>query len=405
MTSIKQQALRLFDDKGADTIRRFFAQIEYTAYWCIRMVRDAEGIDAVLPEVVEDLVIERRVANELRQVKTRDESQGPWSTADVLPILCKQYHRRLAFTARCHFHFVSDQIADNRTNLERSYGRLYRLKFLLDIEHDGQTLKDEEKQELEGIEKLLVPKIRQTLHKEHGDDVDEATALALLHDTWIETDSPTLRNTEKQNLAELEEALSEAHPGGPPLTMSNLREIYLRLIILIVRRIIESPSPEMRRIERDDVLGCCTVRFAATDGYPDMDAVPGETLLDKKAHLGGFDPTELPRLHKQKALAEWTIRKLKSLGLQELLERLTTAIVDLQGECRNKVCRGQGINERPGPLILDMLRPELPSLAAKYFPNSDEVDEQFCLGVLWGETNRCIAWWHELNGSTKGATI
>jgi hypothetical protein len=384
MTGIKQQVLRVFGDHGADTVRRYFAQIEYTAYWCIRMLRDAEGIDAVTPEGVEDLVVERRGVNELRQVKTRDESRGPWTTADALPVLCQQYHRRNAFADPCHFHFVSDQMADNKTSGGHSLGRLYRLKFLLDVEHDGQTLTDEEKLEMEEIEKTLIPKIRERLREEHGEDIDEATALSLLHDTWVETDSHILRSTEKQNLAELEEALAERCPGGPPLTMSNLKEVYGRLIILIARRITEGTTLESRRIERDDVMECRTARFIAADGYPDLDTVPGDSLLDKKARLGGFDPTELPRLHKQKALAEWTVRKLKSLGLHEILERLTTAIVDLQGVCRDKVCRQQGINEKPGPLILDMLRPELPRLAADHFPDTDEVNEQFCLGVLWG---------------------
>lgn len=404
MTSIKQQVLRDFGDHGADTLRRYFTQIEYTAYWCIRMLHAAEGIDAVIPEGVEDLVIVRRGVNELRQVKTRDESQGPWTMADVLPVFCQQYHRRKAFQDPCHFHFVSDQAADNKTSLERSFGRLFRLKALLEIEHDGQTLKDEEKQELEELEKILIPKIRDTLRAKHGDEVDEATALALLHDTWVETDSQTMRNITDQNLAELEEALSESLPGTPALTMSELKEIYGRLIILIARRIIDGTSLEARRIERDDVLGCRTAPYAATSGYPDLSAVPGKCALDKKVRLGGFDPTELPGMHKQKALAEWTVRKLKSLGLQEILERLTTAIVDLQGVCRNKVCRHQGINDKPGPLILDMLRPELPCLAAHYFPDTDDVDEQFCLGVLWGETDRCMAWWHGLDSPGKGVT-
>lgn len=278
------------------------------------------------------------------------------------------------------------------------------MKALLEIEHDGQTLKDEEKQELEELEKILIPKIRDTLRAKHGDEVDEATALALLHDTWVETDSQTMRNITDQNLAELEEALSESLPGTPALTMSELKEIYGRLIILIARRIIDGTSLEARRIERDDVLGCRTAPYAATSGYPDLSAVPGKCALDKKVRLGGFDPTELPGMHKQKALAEWTVRKLKSLGLQEILERLTTAIVDLQGVCRNKVCRHQGINDKPGPLILDMLRPELPCLAAHYFPDTDDVDEQFCLGVLWGETDRCMAWWHGLDSPGKGVT-
>jgi len=40
MIRIKEQVLREFGDHGADTLERYFAQIEYTAFWCIRMLRD-----------------------------------------------------------------------------------------------------------------------------------------------------------------------------------------------------------------------------------------------------------------------------------------------------------------------------------------------------------------------------
>src|SRR5574341_2612377 len=98
MIRIKEQVLREFDDHGADTLERYFAQIEYTAFWCIRMLRDGEEIEAVIPEGVEDVVVIRRGIHELHQVKTRDESQGPWTSVQVLPILCQQYKRRNAFS-------------------------------------------------------------------------------------------------------------------------------------------------------------------------------------------------------------------------------------------------------------------------------------------------------------------
>ena len=88
------------------------------------------------PEGVEDLVIERDGVIELHQVKTRNESQGMWTIADVMPILCQQYHRRKAFSGHCRFYFVSDQRADNEKRSKNSFGSLCRLKFLLAIEHD-----------------------------------------------------------------------------------------------------------------------------------------------------------------------------------------------------------------------------------------------------------------------------
>ena len=46
---LKEQVLRDFGDQGADTLKRYHAQIQYTLYWCIRMPRNCEGIEAVIP--------------------------------------------------------------------------------------------------------------------------------------------------------------------------------------------------------------------------------------------------------------------------------------------------------------------------------------------------------------------
>ena len=56
----------------------------------------------------------------------------------------------------------------------------------------------------------------------------------------------------------------------------------------------------------------------------------------------------------------------------------------------------------PGPLILARLRPDLPSLLAKYLPGDGDVDELCCLGLLWKETDQCSAWWHALDHSWPG---
>lgn len=399
MTSIKDQVLREFGDKGADTLERYFAQIEYTALWCIRMLRDAEGISAVIPEGVEDVVIVRQDVYELHQVKTRDESQGPWTTAEVLPILCQQYHRRKAFPGECRFYFVSDQMADTKKRLRENppaFGPLYRLKFLLEIEHDGQTHSAEEQEELKLFERVLIPRIRANLLDKHKDKIDNGTAVTLLHNTWIETDCLMMRNP--NNLIELESALSNLFPGTPSYTTIQLKEIYDRLLLLVVRRILTGRSLDTRQITREDVLDCRTTPQALGAGYPDLERIPGRTTLDKKAWLGGFDPTETPVFHRQKKQSEWIIRQLETLDLTYNLDRLTTAILDLQTACRHKVCRERGIQQKPGPRILKMLRPELASLAAKYFPESRDVDDQFCLGVLWRETDLCPAWWHGLDG-------
>jgi len=399
MIGIKDQVLREFGDQGADTLERYFAQIEYTALWCVRMLRDAERISGVIPEGVEDVVVVRQDVHELHQVKTRDESQGPWTTAEVLPMLCQQYHRRKAFPGECRYYFVSDQMADTKTRLREdppAFGPLYRLKLLLEIEHDGQTHSADEQEELKLFEKILVPRIQANLLDRYQDSIDNEAAVSLLHNTWIETDCPMVRNP--NNLIELESALSDLLPGTPSYTTVQLKEVYDRLLLLIVRKILTGRSLDTRQITRGDVLNCRTTPRASEAGYPNLDVIPGCTTLDKKAWLGGFDPTEFPLFHRQKKLAEWTRRKFETLGLTNDLDRLTIAILDLHTACRHKVCREQGIQQKPGPRILEMLRPKLTSLATKYFPESKDVDDQFCLGVLWRETDLCPAWWHGLGG-------
>jgi hypothetical protein len=171
-----------------------------------------------------------------------------------------------------------------------------------------------------------------------------------------------------------------------------------------VRKILTGTSLATRQIAREDVLNCRTIPQEPRAGYPNLDRIPGRTSLDKKAQLGGFDPTELPAFHRQKELAEWIKRKLEILGLANNLDRLTTAILDLQRACRDEVCREQGVRQGPGPRILKMLRPKLAPLATKYFPESKDVDDQFCLGVLWQETDLCPAWWHGLDNSAQEIT-
>lgn len=411
MIGIKAQVLREFGDHGADTLHRYFAQIEYTVFWCIRMLHDTEGIETVIPEGVEDVVILQRGVYRLHQVKTRNESQGPWTTADVLPLLCQQYHRRNAFSAECCYHFVSNQIADSKTALRTgSYGALYRLKSLLDIKHDGQSLTSTEQGDLEQLEEAIIPRIQDVLLSEHGEAIDSVTAQALLHKTWIETDCPSvhypsdLTELDPKNLYDLEFALADLLPGAPACTIVQLRQIYERLLLLVLRQIIIGKSLATRQISLQDVLDCRTASQAFSDGYPNLDSVPGRTLLEKKLRLGGFDPTELPVFHRQKELAQWPIRRLESLGLTTELKRLTIAILDLQRNCRHTICREQRIDQQPGPMILSMLRPELTPLATKYFPESSDVDDQFCQGVLWRETDLCSIWWHGLMGFSQGMT-
>jgi len=395
---IKDQVFREYGDQGAETLEKYFAQIEYTALWCIRMLKEIEHIQSVIPEGVDDVVIVRDDYYELHQVKTRSESQGPWTLSDVLPILCKQYHKRNAFQPhKCHFHFVSNSLADNKKIAPRKSNyicSLYRLKYLLEIRQSGQGFEVKEAEDFVAIELELIPKIQEQLRQEHKEDrVDEKQVKDCFYKTWIETDSLDLNGVEV--LEELQNGLTEGQQDEASYTTYQLGKIYDRIVLLVIRKILETKSLEERKITKDDVLQCKVSPIVFGD--IDLDKIPGLTMLDKKTYLGGFDATETPIFHRQRKQADWIWRKLEVLGLRQDLERLTTSILDLQGVCRNSICRKQGINIKPGPQILDQLRPQLMPVASSILPGQPDVDEQFCLGIIWKETNLCSAWWHSFD--------
>ncbi len=84
MNRVTEAVLRRFGDDGAEMFARYFAQIEYTAFWCSRMLDPKEQISIVVPDTIDDVLIMRGNTVELHQVKTRAETQPPWTTAEVL---------------------------------------------------------------------------------------------------------------------------------------------------------------------------------------------------------------------------------------------------------------------------------------------------------------------------------
>jgi len=395
MNRIKDQVLREFGDQGAETLGRYIAQIEYTALWCIRLLDEEERIFAVIPEGVEDVVIVREMYSELHQVKTRSESQGAWTLSDVLPILCQQYHRRNAFTpSQCQYHFVSNGLAENKRGKPSKSNpsfSLYQLKHLLEIKQSGQVLNAKETEAFLAIEKYLIPEIQEGLREKHNEiNISETEVKDCVGKTWIETASLDLKGG--LVLEELQNILMKSQQDGPSYTTYQLRNILDRILLLVIKKIINTTSLEERKIIKEDVLQCKVSPTVL--GSIDLDKVPGQSILDKKAYLGGFDLTETPIFNRQRKQADWTWRRLETIGLNQELERLTTSLLDLQGTCRNSICRIQGIKSKPGPQILNQLRPQLTSLASKIVPNQPDIDEQFCLGIIWNQTDLCSAWWH-----------
>lgn len=374
----KELVLRKYDDTGADTLQKHWAQIEYTAYWCVHLLVPQSGIKGVIPEGIDDVTLIRDSSFDLHQVKCRDESQPPWTTAGVLPILCNQYLRRAAFTKPCQFHFVSDHVADAKTQFRpgSSYGQLYRLKILLDIEHEGQIFTPEEATELKELEAEILPKIIE-LMKKGGEVIDYVIAQELLHNTWIDTKSVYIRN--RPIYSELSSGFAEALPGQPACNITQLDEIYSRLLLLVVEKIITGKSLRERTIARDDVLACRAEAITPETNLPDLNKLPGNTISEKKASYGGFDTTEFPMFALQMRRAQDKRRRLEALGLYESLEDLTLALITIQSQHRRSLSQSHS-EITIGPSILAAIQPHLQENINNYFPNTADVDLPFCHG-------------------------
>ncbi|MBE3037269.1 MAG: hypothetical protein IMZ62_00415 [Chloroflexi bacterium] len=402
MTLLKDRLIaNMTGDSGADTLRRFFAQIEYTAFWCIRMLRPTEGIDAVVPEAFEDVLVVRPDCYDLRQVKARDESAGPWTVAEVLPVLVKQYAQSRNLDRRCTFHFASNRLADTRTTFTKGgMGALYDLKILLEAIHLGSALSPAEKEQLDKFKDTLLPRLETALKPTDGRACpDRAAVEALLLETRIETDCPYVAypNTTyaycNNNLTELDDALTLLYPGSPPLSLHALGAMYAQVLNLVYERIRTGTSIENRRITATDLLQCRVVPVAEDGLMQEIASAPGKTLLDKKAYLGGFDTTRRQNMYRQRATADILRRKLRPDDNLKW-ENFRTALLDRQISCMEAICGEKDCADRTGTRILESLRPHLRLVAKEHFPDRPDVTEQVCLGVLWDETDACRARWH-----------
>lgn len=85
MNRAKELVLRVYDDTGADTLEKHWAQIEYSAYWCAHLLLPSSGIKGVIPEGIDDVTLVKDNCYELHQVKCRDSGSG--TIAKALPLL------------------------------------------------------------------------------------------------------------------------------------------------------------------------------------------------------------------------------------------------------------------------------------------------------------------------------
>jgi hypothetical protein len=366
------------------------SQIEYSAVWCARMLDLRNRVRVVIPEGVEDLVVLRAGRFELRQVKSRDESVGAWSITNVMPVLGAQYGRSYAFGSRAFsFHFVSDARADVR--IDKKIGSLQVLKEVLDLNRRGMPLRADEAKSLrlfrERMPKLILPYVRPA----NGAACDEQQVDTFLLATRIDTNDAEFRTPPRLDL--LDAGLNAAQPHHPRRTVPELREIYDRLLLLIVRRIRSGIDLASRAIRRADVLECCEPVMRETS--PDFDRLyPGRTKLEAKVLFGGFDLHEAKQFRQQLSRAKVRRREIAAMKLEGEVEDLEVALGELQRRERRALA---SLIPQPypfGPALLECVRPSLHSIATSYLPSTARPDGMLCQGLLWEQTQRCLSAWH-----------
>lgn len=391
MRHVKELVLRLYGDQGSDTIDRLASQVEYTADLCIQMLDPTSGIEAVIPEWLEDISLEHRDYEELIQVKTRDESVGFWTIAEVLPILCALYHRRHAVGRSCRFRFVSDGSADPRPASARSYGSLYRLKELLLTLEQGDPLTPGETALLADLRARVCPRVTEIMYDQYHESLGEREAWELLLRTFVDTNSPVLRG--EPDYAALDRALDLYRPGLPARGIAQLRNLFDRLVKLIFDRVRQGTDRASRKIVAADI-GALMSPLPVPESLPSLDAVPGTTVLEKKLHLGGFDPTMKPTFNREWMHAKGIVREMAVQGATREITRYTTAALNRHGRLRMRLSRELPETDLFGPALWESLDQPLADLAQRELPEALQHDESFRIGILWDTTNDCASWWH-----------
>ncbi len=396
MNNIKEHILRTYNDIGADTLEKYWGQIEYTAYWCTHLLLPNSHLERVIPESIEDVVLDKGTGFELHQVKCRDESRPPWTTAEVIPILCDLYNKRHAFEKDCEYHFVSDHLADTKTELRNgSYGSLQRLKHFLEIFHLDNNFLPKEQEEFNNLKRVVIQKIIDTLSLKFGENNNNfEDGVELLNKTYIDTNSKLVRG--RPNLQELAYALEISCLDIQSPNILTLERIYNRLLIHIVEKTIRGTSVDARSITKVEVMNCRNEPISVDGKHPNLDDLPGKTVIEKKAIYAGFHLSEIPIFTRQFIRASEKSRLFSILGLEENVNDFSLALMSKQNYYRREIS-----DERKtigiGPNIYQKIQEDLPTLIQTYLPNVKQADEVYGLGLLWKATDECLLWWECLD--------
>lgn len=376
------------DDSGAKTLRLYHRQVQYAAFLCVQMLRDASQIEAVIPEAGEDIVAIRGGVQELYQIKTRSESVGPWTLREALWVICRQYVARSSFGPDCTFHFVSDQCSDPKEKPKGLPGPLFLFKDLL---MQRGLLAPEKAALLREYEEALCPLIVERLANKYEDSLTEAEALNLLRRTRIQTSETRLN--EYNWPGELQSALNERLPGHV-YDYDDLLRTQSRIWALIVDRTINELTVENRTIRREDVMECCQPGSSTSLPTSGWETYPGKNRLEQKCCAGGFEAERILNFTRRKLLTSAVVRQLSVVGRSPDVEQLATYLSEKQRESLEDALR-EGHTATPGPAALRLLKGELGAAVRRYFKAGvpEGHDDDFAEGLLWRETERCYVNW------------
>jgi len=384
----------LTDDTGAQTFRRYFAQFEYTAHCCIRLLTCAPQLIAVYPETYDDVLLEFEQLVEYHQVKTREESQGAWTVADVYPFLAKMYTNRNAMKKTASYHFVSNQNADTETSLEGiGLGALYKLKLLLDTKKANSTLNPVDQLLFTKFLTKLAPKICVTGGVKNNELED------LLSRTTIETVCDRLHypnssyHYSQANLSNLSFALQNLRPEKD-YSIYSIHEMYERILLCILNKIRTANTIEGRRITAEDIEDCINGTSSISTTI-DWSKVPGRTTLDKKANLAKFDETRRGLMHSQRTSSTLFKRTLTN-SQKANLDTLLLSMLELQISERERLSRTSQTCPVFSTSLLSFVKAHFSDLKSRFFTKSTSFNEHVFLGLYWDATDRCHAHWHPI---------
>jgi hypothetical protein len=243
----------------------------------------------------------------------------------------------------------------------------------------------------------LPPRIAEHTCTSDGSPCSEEVVRNFLLATSIETNDAEFRTP--MSIEVLDAGLAALEPMATRRRYPELRSIYERLLLLILRKIREGRSVAERAIRRADVLDCCAMPDDIAE--PNYSALyPGQTKLTAKVLHAGFDRAEAKQFRQQLSRAKTRRREIVAMGLRDAVDDLDLALGELQRRERRALSQTPEYSDAVfGPRLLENLGGHLERTASQFLPTVPRADALLCQGLLWEQTQRCWCAWHSLGQS------